>query len=73
MNAPIAGKNGFSWLLDVIVCAVSRLILAVNNKRAYFCKKGYESVIFFLRRARPEIRRHWTCSRPHTYMHHTDP
>ena len=39
MNAPIAGKNGFSWLLDVIVCAVSRLILAVNNKRAYFLKK----------------------------------
>ena len=30
---------GFSWLLDVIVCAVPRLILAVNNKRAYFWKK----------------------------------
>ena len=29
-------KKGFSWLLDVIVCAVPRLILAVNNKRAYF-------------------------------------
>ena len=29
-------KTGFSWLLDVIVCAVPRLILAVNNKRAYF-------------------------------------
>jgi hypothetical protein len=26
---------GFSWLLDVIVCAVPRLILVVNNKREY--------------------------------------
>ena len=32
-----------------------------------------KSVNFRLRRARPEIRRPWTCSRPHTYMHHTDP
>jgi hypothetical protein len=30
---------GSSWLLDVIVCAVPRLILIVNNKRAYFWGK----------------------------------
>jgi hypothetical protein len=30
---------GFSRLLDVVVCAVPRLILAVNNKRAYFWGK----------------------------------
>jgi hypothetical protein len=35
--------------------------------------KGYESVNFCLRRARPEIRRPWTCSRSHTYMHHSNP
>ena len=36
-------------------------------------KRGYESVNFRLRRARPEIHRPWTCSRSHTYMHHSDP
>jgi hypothetical protein len=36
-------------------------------------KKGYESVDFRLRRARPEIHRPWTCSRSETYMHHLDP
>ena len=30
-----------------------------------------KSVNFRLRCARPEIRRPWTCSRPHTYMHRT--
>jgi hypothetical protein len=36
-------------------------------------KKGHESVNFRLRRARPEIRRPWTCSRSHTYMQDSDP
>jgi hypothetical protein len=35
--------------------------------------KGYESVKICMRCARPEIRRPWTCSRPHTYMHHRNP
>jgi hypothetical protein len=35
--------------------------------------KGYESVNFRVRRARPEIRRPWTCSRSHTYMQDSDP
>ena len=42
----------------------------VKNMEIYLIKffffKGYESVIFCMRRARPEIRRPWTCSRPHT-------
>ena len=48
-----------------------------KNSRIYpiknfFFLKGYESVNFRLRRARPEIRRPWTCSRSHTYMQHLD-
>jgi hypothetical protein len=33
-------KLCFSWLLDVIVCAVPGLVIAVNNKRAYFWEKS---------------------------------
>ena len=38
-----------------------------------FFFKWYESVNFCLWRAWPEIHRPWTCSRPHTYMHHSKP
>ena len=41
------------------------------KKRFFF--KGYESVNFSLRRARPGIRRPWTCSRSHKYMQHSNP
>ena len=44
----------------------------LHYKKLLFFKE-YESVNFCLWRAWPGIRRPWTCSRPHTYMHHTDP
>ena len=47
--------------------------LNLPYKKVIFFLKGYESVKFCLRRARPVIRRPWTCSRSHTYMHHSNP
>ena len=42
-------------------------------KKTFLFLKGYESVNFRLRRARPEIRHPRTCSRSRTYMQHSDP
>ena len=62
----------FFWFSTSQKCAFCQI---VNKSRILPYKKLFKnkSVNFRLRRARPDIRRLWTCSRPHTYMHLIDP
>ena len=54
-----------------VLCTRSSNSLEIYHIKNFFFK-GYESVNFRLRRARPEIRCPWTCSQSHTYMHHSN-
>ena len=75
LDQPVLELNHLNFHLFFDFPPAERVLSTRSSKslEIYTIKKGYESVNFLLRRARPEIRRPWTYSRPRTYMPHTDP